>query len=134
MSGGDPWLSLLCLCVCMCVSICLSMYFCQCSFPVLTSGFLPVAFSGVKTPGLRPVPNPTGDPNPFGSARSPEKPQKPPPVLLQDQEQEHLFCCFSPARGQGWSLCGGQEKSGLSSRVPCHLSRMNTGRRSSSPT
>jgi hypothetical protein len=65
MYSGHSWLSLLCLSLYVCVSMCL-----LCVSVSSVSLYWPVTFSGVRT-SCCPKYLPVGDPNPFGSARSP---------------------------------------------------------------
>lgn len=110
-------------------TVCLSMRFCQFCFPV--------AFSSVRTFWLKICDFLLGtwifwSPSGHSEKQATNKQAKPLPLPLV----EHSLVCHLPPDqypGWSWSLCDSREWPGLSSRTPCHLSRMHTGRRNRSP-
>lgn len=85
-------------------------------------------------PGLRPVPHPVRNPSPFCSIRSPRETQTLLRLSRSRSRSCRLFYSLIPTQGQGWSLCGGGEELGLSSRAPCIWAECTQGGgRNSSP-
>lgn len=112
---GRSWLSLPCVSLHMCLSVSVCSVFLYC----------PVTFFGVRTSWFKTCAPPLGDLNPFGSARSPQRDQtKPPSVPLWEPKCLLVSLFDSELKGQGWFLCGGGERPGLSSRASCPLLRL----------
>jgi hypothetical protein len=98
-----------------CVSLCIFYVFLSLLFPVLTNGFL--WCETLLWLSIRLVPPPGRDPKLYGSARSL---REAPANLDLSHSRNRSAClsyCLTPACGQAWSLCGGEEEPGLSSRA-----------------